>query len=195
MDLKEDIQLKNKFLDKFVKNVYDIDMFISTNPYPHPKIIVYPYKFLKNSPDFNPNYLDLMYEFKAQEVFKTAMQHLGGSNASVGDLKYVLSSNDLGTYLNDYIKNVEYLVPMFFSTDYLPEEMRDVVKDTDVKFSKARFNGGFTLQGRKIEPKISLAFKVSKEANNVINNYNTEFMDYLSNNMNIDDQINIWFYN
>ena len=45
----------NNFLDKVVNSVYGADVyFVDKNGWLYPKMSVYPYKFLKNSKDDDP---------------------------------------------------------------------------------------------------------------------------------------------
>lgn len=47
----------NNFLAKYVKTVYDADVYIvDNNGWLYPKMIVYPYKFLKGSKEYSPEY-------------------------------------------------------------------------------------------------------------------------------------------
>ena len=199
MNKELDIHKINTFLDKFVRGVYGVDMYIANNRYAGtvPHIIIYPYKFLKNSPEYDPSFIELTNKAKAEKIFSDTMKYMGiDAEKSFNDeIVYTVSKN-VGSYLEKYIKDIEYLTPMFFETDYLPEEFRGRVKDTNVKHHKTWFNGGFNSHydaDRYIEPHMSVAFQVSKEAESFLGAFNDEYKDYLSNNMNVDDQIRTWF--
>ena len=70
-------------LDKFVRSIYGIDMYL-TKPYGKyvPTVIVYPEKFLLNSPEYDAEYSSLMNPDKVMDIFEEASRYLGI------DLKY-----------------------------------------------------------------------------------------------------------
>ena len=199
MNKELDIQQINRFLDKFVRGVYGVDMYVAHNQYygnvPH--IIIYPYKFLKNSPEYDPSFIELTNKDKAVEIFSDTMKYMGVDAKKRFDdnMVYTVSKN-WGSYLEKYIKDIEYLTPMFFESDYLPEEFRGRVKDTNVKYRNIWFSGGFKSHynaDRYVESHLSVGFQVTKEAESFLNAFEDEYKDYLSNNMNVDDQIHTWF--
>lgn len=199
MNKELDIHKINNFLDKFVRSVYGVDMYIADNSYvgTAAHIIIYPYKFLKNSPEYDPNLSELTNSVKANKIFSDTMKYMGiDAEKTFNDEVIYTVSKNLGSYLEKYIKDIEYLTPMFFESDYLPEEYRGRVKDTNVKYRIIWFSGGFNSHydaDRYIEPHLNVGFQVTKEAESFLNAFEDEFKDYLSNNMNVDDQIHIWF--
>lgn len=199
MNKELDIHKINNFLDKFVRGVYGVDMYVAHNQYAGtvPHIIIYPYKFLKNSPEYDPSFIELTNKDTAEKIFSDTMRYMGvdAKKRFNDELIYTVSKN-LGSYLEKYIKDVEYLTPMFFESDYLPEEYRGRVKDTNVKDRNIWFSGGFNSHydaDRYIEPHLSVGFQVTEEAESFLSAFEDEYRDYLSNNMNVDDQIHIWF--
>ena len=199
MNKELDIHKINRFLDKFVRSIYGVDMYIANSRYAGtvPHIIIYPYKFLKNSPEYDPSFIELTNKAKAEKIFTDTMKYMGvdAEKRFNDNIVYTVSKN-LGSYLEKYIKDVEYLTPMFFESDYLPEEYRGRVKDTNVKYRNIWFHGGFNSHydaERYIEPNLGVGFQVTKEAESFLSAFEDEFKDYLSNNMNVDDQIDIFF--
>lgn len=199
MNKELDIHKINTFLDKFVRSVYGMDMYIADNRYAGtaPHIIIYPYKFLKNSPEYDPNLSELTNSVKANKIFSDAISYMGiDADKTFNDEVVYTVSKNWGSYLEKYIKDIEYLTPMFFESDYLPEEYRGRVKDTNVKYRNIWFSGGFSSHynaDRYVEPHLSVGFQVTKETESFLNAFEDEYKDYLSNNMNVDDQIHIWF--
>ena len=110
MNKELDIQQINRFLDKFVRGVYGVDMYVAHNQYygnvPH--IIIYPYKFLKNSPEYDPNLSELTNKDKAIEIFSDTMKYMGVDTKKRFDdeIVYTVSKN-FGSYLEKYIKDIE----------------------------------------------------------------------------------------
>ena len=185
----------NNFLDKYVKIIYDADVYIvDNNGWLYPKMIVYPYKFLKGSKDYNPEYEKLLYNDNFIKLLEDSLKYIGESHLSYNRPEYTLSK-DWGEYFNDYLKNLEYLIPMFFETDYLPEDKQGIVEDTDAKVGLVWFTGGYRISGTeaKIEPLMNVKIVVSKKGKDMIHTYSSSFDDYLSNNMNVDEQIELYF--
>ena len=183
----------NNFLDKYVKTVYDADVYIvDNNGWLYPKMIVYPYKFLKGSKEYSPEYEKLLYHDNFTKLLEDSLKYIGKSDLSYNRPVYILSK-DWGEYFNDYLKNLEYLIPMFFETDYLPEDKQGIVEDTDAKVGNVWFTGGFLVNIAPIEPKLSVKIIVSKKGKDMIHTYSPSFDDYLSNNMNVDEQIELYF--
>ena len=196
MNLKENIQLRNKFLDKFVRTVHDLDMYLVKDSFGYTvKVIVYPYKFLKNSPEYNSEYANLMYTEKIQDIFEESMTYIPFDNIPLSDRPEFVVSEKKGSYLEKYIKDIEYLTPMFFESDYMPEDFRGREENPIVKFNKIWFHGGYlsTFSADAGQPHFGVSFDVSGKGSDLINIFEKEFEDYLSNNMNIDKQIRIWF--
>ena len=185
----------NNFLDKYVKTVYDADVYIvDNNGWLYPKMIVYPYKFLKGSKEYSPEYEKLLYHDNFTKLLEDSLKYIGKSDMSYNRPEYTLSK-DWGEYFNDYLKNLEYLIPMFFETDYLPEDKQGIVEDTDAKVGNVWFTGGYLVNGMiaPIEPELSVKIIVSKKGKDMIHTYSASFDDYLSNNMNVDEQIELYF--
>jgi len=185
----------NNFLAKYVKAVYDADVYIvDNNGWLYPKMIVYPYKFLKGSKDYSPEYEKLLYHDNFDKLLKDSLKYIGKSDLSYNRPTYTLSK-DWGEYLNDYLKNLEYLIPMFFDSDYLPEDKQGIVEDTDAKVGNVWFTGGYLVNGMiaPIEPELSVKIIVSKKGKDMIHTYSPSFDDDLSNNMNVDEQIELYF--
>jgi len=185
----------NNFLDKFVNSVYGADVYIvDKNGWLYPKMIVYPYKFLKNSKDYDPEYEKLLYHDNFVKLLENSLKYIGKSDMSYNRPEYTLSK-DWGEYFNDYLKNLEYLIPMFFDSDYLPEDKQGMVEDTDAKIGNVWFTGGYRISGveTNIEPELSVKIIVSKKGKDMIHTYSPSFDDYLSNNMNVDEQIELYF--
>jgi hypothetical protein len=185
----------NNFLTKYVKTIYDADVYIDdNNGWLYPKMVVYPYKFLKNSKEYDPEYEKLLYHDNFIKLLKDSLKYIGKSDMSYNRPEYTLSK-DWGEYFNDYLKNLEYLIPMFFDTDYLPEDKQGIVEDTDAKVGHVWFTGGYLVNGMiaPIEPELSVKIVVSKKGKDMIHTYSASFDDYLSNNMNVDEQIELYF--
>jgi len=198
VNLEENVQLRNRFLDKFVRTVHDLDMYLVKDNFGYtPTVIVYPYKFLKNSPEYNSDYASLMYTEKIQDIFEEAMSYIPFDDVRLNDRPDFVVSKLKGSYLEKYIKDIEYLTPMFFESDYIPEDYRGYEKNPTVKFNKIWFHSGFlsTFSADAGQPHFGVSFDVSGKGSDLINIFEKEFEDYLSNNMNVDEEIRAWFMN
>jgi len=149
---------------------------------------------LKGSKEYSPEYEKLLYHDNFTKLLEDSLKYIGKSDMSYNRPEYTLSK-DWGEYFNDYLKNLEYLIPMFFDTDYLPEDKQGIVEDTDAKVGNVWFTGGYLVNGMiaPIEPELSVKIIVSKKGKDMIHTYSASFDDYLSNNMNVDEQIELYF--
>ena len=84
----------NNFLTKYVKTIYDADVYIDdNNGWLYPKMVVYPYKFLKNSKEYDPEYEKLLYHDNFIKLLKDSLKYIGKSNMSYNRPEYTLSKD------------------------------------------------------------------------------------------------------
>jgi len=180
-----DIVNINKFLDKFVKKLYGLDMYLVNERFGLKiHLLVFPYKILEKSPEYDPEYRKNLGNIRS--IFNSAMGHIG-EPSTTEDYKFTLSK-DLGTYLNDYLANVMELLEMFWDTDYAPDYK---LSDDEKKFKLGSINY-YNFKSSSFEDgeyeNLMVAIKSGKGNLSFLQD---DIMDYLSNNMELDPQIEI----
>lgn len=175
----------NLLLDKFVKNLYGIDMYLDKDSFNHTvvNVLVFPYKILERSPEYDPEYRENLGD--VLNIFDSAMRHMGWPN-NTDNYKFVLSK-DRGTYLNDYLKNVMELLDMFWDTDYAPDYN---LSDEDKKFELGSVNY-YNFKSSSLDDEYENIIVTILSGKRNLSFLEPEIMDYLSNNMELDPQIEI----
>lgn len=181
-------------LDKFVKSLYGIDMYL-TSPFGLYTItvILYPNKFLSNSPEYDPEYSSLMNNEKVIDIFEESCRYLGIDLIYEVDARFVVSEQ-LGSYLDGYIGKLEELTPDFFKSEYFPENGRENFENITVKYQKVWFDG-------QLPSVVELIFKGSGFDKGEVKIYTimiafgNEYYNYLSTKMSVDPQIVMLFHN
>jgi hypothetical protein len=190
----KNINLVNQMLDKFVRSIYGFDMYLtSTFGVYTITVILYPNKFLLNSPEYDPEYASLMNNDKVIDIFEESSRYLGIDLIYERNPRFVVS-NQFGSYLEEYIRQIEELTPDFFKSEYFPEKGRDDFKNITVKYQRVWFDG---------EPSapFELMFKARGIDSLRVNVYDTttafkdELNEYLSSKMSVDPQITLFFHN
>ena len=181
-------------LDKFVRSIYGFDMYL-TSPFGVYTItvILYPNKFLLNSPEYDPEYASLMNNDKVIDIFEESSRYLGIDLIYERNPRFVVS-NQFGSYLEEYIRQIEELTPDFFKSEYFPEKGRDDFKNITVKYQRLWFDG-------ETSAPFELMFKARGIDSLRVDVYDTttafkdELNEYLSSKMSVDPQITLFFHN
>lgn len=179
-------------LDKFVRSIYGIDMYL-TKPYGKyvPTVIVYPEKFLLNSPEYDAEYSSLMDPDKVMDIFEEASRYLGIDLKYDSDSRFVVSKQ-LGSYLEDYIKQIEEFTTDFFKSDYFPEESRKYFENITIEHKRVWFNSAPPVN-------LELIFRggfdnTTIDIFDVMGAYENEYYKFISNKMTLDRQIALFFH-
>ena len=175
----------NLLLDKFVKNLYGIDMYLDKDSFNDTvlNVLVFPYKILEKSPEYDPEYRKNLGNIRS--IFNSAMGHIG-EPSTTEDYKFTLSK-DLGTYLNDYLANVMELLEMFWDTDYAPDYN---LSDDEKRFELGSVNY-YNFKSSSLDDEYENIIVTILSGKRNLNFLEPEIMDYLSNNMELDPQIEI----
>lgn len=171
----------NMFLDKFVKKLYGVDMYL-VNETIH--VLVFPYKILERSPEYDPEYRKNLDD--VLNIFNSAMRHMGWPN-NTDNYKFVISK-EWGTYLNDYLANVMELLEMFWDTDYAPDYN---LSDDEKRFELGSVNYYNFKSSSFIDTQYENIMVSILSGKRNLSFLEPEIMDYLSNNMELDPQIQI----
>ncbi len=119
-----DIGKLNRVLDKFMKRLYDVDVYVTTSKWGDDlydvNILFFPSKFLKRSPDYSEKYYEF-YSRSEREINSDIMDafrffNIDKSKINSNHLKVDLSLKN-SEYLQNYIKELLYNINNFFKTE------------------------------------------------------------------------------
>jgi len=196
-----DIHKINTILDKFMKRIYDVDVYLTEYKYKNTgkqykiNLLVFPSKFLKGSPEFNEKYYNFFNREEREilnDIFK-AFKYLGiDHNEIESDYIHFEISSDLPDYLKKYNEELISNINSFINDSMLSEYI-----------SNARIN--------RIEPSIPhgsnyhvpymdlrLSYDTTNEKMDLRNYLNENIvrgpmMSYIKTKMKVDPQIEFWF--
>ena len=179
-------------LDKFVRSIYGIDMYL-TKPYGKyvPTVIVYPEKFLLNSPEYDAEYSSLMNPDKVMDIFEEASRYLGIDLKYDSDSRFVVSVH-LGNYLEEYIRQIEEFTTDFFKSDYLTDQTRNYFENVTIEYKRVWFNSAannleLIFKGNGID-------KTKIDIFDFMGVYEDEYHKFISSKMTLDPQIKLFFH-
>lgn len=195
----------NRYFDRFVYKQTGLDIFIvhsNVDTY-RCNVIVYPDKFLKNSSDFSPRYYEFLNNNDSViNVIESAFRVLGMNtkysdkafnNENTFEVRYILADN-WGEYLNDYIDTMTELMAMYGESDYglrTAAGKEGLLSGGTVTVDNVYFDRSTERDARiRVEYTYSLPNDYSIDSFGHYDN----IKDFLSNNMQWDEQIYPWFY-
>ena len=200
----------NRYFDRFVYKQTGLDIFIVSDNIETYRcnVIVYPEKFLKNASDFSPRYYELLNnDDSVIDVIESAFRVLGMNtkysdrafnNENTFSVRYILA-DDLGKYLNDYIATMTELMGMYGESDYglrTAAGKEGLLSGATVTVQNIFFDrGNETFESVK-PVRIRVEYDYSLPNNYEIDSFGhyDNIKEYLSNNMEWDEQIYPWFY-
>ena len=121
-----DIGKLNRVLDKFMKRLYDVDVYVTSSNYKDDSydvnVLFFPSKFLKRSPDYSEKYYEF-YSRPKREIELDIMDafrffNIDKSKINSNYLKVDLSLEN-SEYLQNYIKELLYNINNFFANEMI----------------------------------------------------------------------------
>lgn len=201
-----DITQINTALDKFMKQMYDVDVYLTPDKYSrfneyNINMLIFPSKLLKNSGEFSQkyfNFLDRNIDDVLGDIFK-ALRYLGINNLikiNLGSIRFHLSE-DIPKYLEDYIKELLYYINEYIEFEYGDLPVLEYVSNVSVD----RIEPVLIFVHEDVEPYLSLRLKYDSstgyDVGALLNNdsFREPMIDYLDSKMVLDPQIDFWFEN
>jgi len=202
-----DIHTINKGLDKFMRRIYDVDVYLTKNPYGSGdkdyliNILFFPSKFLQASPEYSEKYHKFFsrtqYEIE-DDIFR-ALKLLGIDSKDIqGDSLRLRISSDIPEYLQTYSKELVNNINKFIETETvldgisLSDRVSNVRVDTMIPSVPYRSEG--------YDPHILLRLDYDNTSNVDIDSgfmndsyVRNPMIDYLKTKMDLDPQIDFWF--
>jgi len=202
-----DINRVNRVLDLYMREMYGVDAYLTPSRYGGKNtylinVLLFPSKFLKNSPDFSQKYYDF-FSRGEREVFQDilkAFRYLGVNIRSEIKLEddYVRLDMSLDSdYFKDYVKELMGHINDFIESDIiedfyiLSKRMSNVrVERIDPVIFVNEFNPPYI--------SLRLTYDSSDDSVDFTSLLNDEYFrepleNYLKTKMNLDPQIDYWF--
>jgi hypothetical protein len=201
-----DINKVNRVLDLYMRGMYGVDAYLTPSKYGGKNtylinILLFPSKFLKNSPDFSQKYYDF-FSKGVNEVLKDILKgfkYLGiNIRSEIKLLDYVrLHISSDSEYLKNYIKELMEHINNFIESDIIEDfyplskrmsnvkvEMIDPVIDDmvpGIPYVSLR------LTYDSLDDSVDITSLLNEEL------FRKPLEDYLKTKMNLDPQIDYWF--
>jgi len=202
-----DINRVNRVLDLYMREMYGVDAYLTPSRYWGKNtylinVLLFPSKFLKNSPDFSQKYYDF-FSRGEREVFQDilkAFRYLGVNIRSEIKLEddYVRLHMSLDSdYFKDYVKELMGHINDFIESDIiedfytLSKRMSNVrVERIDPVIFVNEFNPPYI--------SLRLTYDSLNDSVDITSLLNSELFreplkNYLETKMNLDPQIDYWF--
>jgi hypothetical protein len=201
-----DIGKLNRVLDKFMKRLYGVDVYVTTSDYRdgnyNVNILFFPSKFLKRSPDYSEKYFRF-YNRSEREIESDIIEAfrlfgIDKSKINGSRLKVNLSLEN-SEYLQNYIKELLYNINNFFKTEIIDDlDFSDIV--SKIKLERIDHVGLDWYSPPYLSLRLSHNYfdEDSPRFADVDYLLNNDFVrkpliDYLQTKMELDPQINFWF--
>lgn len=201
-----DINRVNRVLDLYMREMYGVDAYLTPSRYGGKNtylinVLLFPSKFLKNSPDFSQNYYDF-FNRGEHEVFEDiikAFRYLGINIRSEIKLEdYVKLDMSLDSdYFKDYVKELMGHINDFIESDIIEDFGTLSERMSNVRVERI---DPVTPLNEFTPPYISLRLTYDSldDSVDITPLLNTEAVrepleNYLKTKMNLDPQINFWF--
>lgn len=202
-----DIHTINNGLDKFMRRIYGVDVYLTEDPYSFGdkeyliNILFFPSKFLKGSPDYSEKYHKFFdrtqYEIEG-DIFR-ALKMLGIDSKDIqGDSLRLSMPSDLPEYLRTYSKELVDNINKFIETETILDGVPLSDRISNVRVGVMIPSVPYRSEG--YEPHILLRLEYDETSNvNIDSNFMNDsyvrnpMIDYLKTKMDLDPQIDFWF--
>ena len=202
-----DIHTINTGLDKFMRRIYGIDVYLTENQYGFGdkeyliNILFFPSKFLQGSPEYSEKYHKFFdrtrYEIE-EDIFR-ALKMLGIDSKDIqGDSLRLRISSDLPEYLQTYSKELVDNINKFIETETILDGVSLSDRISNVRVGVMIPSVPYRSEG--YDPHILLRLEYDDTSNvNIDSNFLNDsyvrkpMIDYLKTKMDLDPQIDFWF--
>lgn len=196
-----DIHKINRMVDLFMKRLYDVDVYLTEYKYGMKdeeykiNLLVFPSKFLKNSPEFSEKYYDFLNRDEKDildDILK-AFRYLGIDRKNINtDTIYYDISSKIPDYLKKY--NEEFISNI---NEYINNsDLSEIISNVRINRLEPSIPHGSNYH----VPYIDLRLYFDSNDKNVDASYylndnifRKPLMDYISTKMEVDPQIDFWF--
>lgn len=194
-----DIHKLNRVIDMFLKNMYDVDVYLTPDGNEYKvNIFFFPSKFLKGSSEYSEKYYNFFNRNNEEiqdDIFK-AFKYLGLDSSKVErDYIHTHMSSDIPEYLKNYQRELLGHINDFleYDEDFNLSNIISNVRVRDIEPLVTHMHSG-------VKPYLSLrlVFDTNNLPYNLHSLMNSTYVmnpliDYLKTKMELDPQISFWF--
>ena len=194
-----DIYKLNRVIDMFLKNMYDVDVYLTPDGNEYKvNIFFFPSKFLKGSSEYSEKYYNFFNRNNEEiqdDIFK-AFKYLGLDSSKVErDYIHTHMSSDIPEYLKNYQRELLGHINDFleYDEDFNLSNIISNVRVRDIEPLVTHMHSG-------VKPYLSLrlVFDTNNLRYNLHSLMNSTYVmnpliDYLKTKMELDPQISFWF--
>lgn len=194
-----DIYKLNRVIDMFLKNMYDVDVYLTPDGNEYKvNIFFFPSKFLKGSSEYSEKYYNFFNRNNEEiqdDIFK-AFKYLGLDSSKVErDYIHTHMSSDIPEYLKNYQRELLGHINDFleYDEDFNLSNIISNVRVRDIEPLVTHMHSG-------VKPYLSLrlVFDTNNLPYNLHSLMNSTYVmnpliDYLKTKMELDPQISFWF--
>ena len=194
-----DIHKLNRVIDMFLKNMYDVDVYLTPDGNEYKvNIFFFPSKFLKGSSEYSEKYYNFFNRNNEEiqdDIFK-AFKYLGLDSSKVErDYIHTHMSSDIPEYLKNYQRELLGHINDFleYDEDFNLSNIISNVRVRDIEPLVTHMHSG-------VKPYLSLrlVFDTNNLPYNLHSLMNSTYVmnpliDYLNTKMELDPQISFWF--
>jgi hypothetical protein len=189
----------NRVIDMFMKEMYDLDVYFtpdSGNAY-RLNVLIFPSKFLRNSPDFSEKYFNVLTGL-ANNIERTiykAFMYLGINSADIkiDDIRVEMAS-DSTDYLTKYSNEIVSHINDFLEFGLDDFDLKGRVSNVRIDRMEPGFYGV-----NNYEPEVNLRLRFDSnfkyDLGPFLNDgsFRGPLIEYLNEEMELDPQIDFWF--
>lgn len=202
-----DIHTINKGLDKFMKRIYDVDVYLTKNPYGSGdkdyliNILFFPSKFLQSSPEYSEKYHKFFsrtqYEIE-DDIFR-ALKLLGIDSKDIqGDSLRLRISSDIPEYLQTYSKELVDNINKFIESETILDDITLSDRVSNVRVDTMIPSVPYRSEGYEPHILLRLDYDNTSDVDIYSSFMNDSYVrrpmiDYLKTKMDLDPQIDFWF--
>lgn len=196
-----DIHKINRVIDMFLKNMYDVDVYLTPDGKEYKvNILFFPSKFLKGSSEYSEKYYNFFNRGNEEiqdDIFK-AFKYLGLDSSKVErDYIHTHMSSDIPEYLKNYQRELLGHINDFFESDLIEDfNLSNIISNVRVR----EIEPLVTHMHSGVKPYLSLrlVFDTNNYPYDLHSLLNSTYVmnpliDYLKTKMELDPQISFWF--
>lgn len=198
-----DINLINNTLDKFMRKIHGVDVYLTPSKYSKGEyminVLFFPSKFLEKSPEYSEKYYNFFNRSESEilDDVVTGLKYLGvnSTNIKIDDIRFHISS-EIPKYLENYttelISNInEFINTNFYDDVKMSEYVSNVLLDRMEILIPANVSNYPSYISLRLNSDSRKEFSIDPLLND--ESFREPLIEFLGNRMKLDPQIDFWF--
>ena len=196
-----DINLINNTLDKFMRKIHGVDVYLTPSRYSKGEyminILFFPSKFLERSPEYSEKYYNFFNRSESEILndVLTGLKYLGvnSTNIKIDDVIFHISS-EIPKYLENYTTEVISNINEFINSDEVENLSKYV---SNVYLDRMEILVPSSVYNYPSSISLRLRFDSTSEFSInpllIADSFREPLIEFLGNRMKLDPQIDFWF--